>query len=250
MKIFVISLINSHRRDNIKKNLDKYNIPFEFVDAITPHEALACYDLVKINKASQNNYKRNISELELACSASHVKVYKKIIEENIDWAVILEDDAQVSINFKPIIEQTLEKLPRQNIYLLGGQKDLLWESQFIVKSMWDRVRLNENFSFQRAVLSNKYIFSACSYLISREVAKNLYFSQLSSLILADDWKTFHERGVFRKIFVADIITHPNGFEDSFLEKSREELTTSNVDRPLFINKYYLKLRYAIISAFF
>ena len=41
----------------------------------------------------QSNFGHKISKYEIACAMSHIKVYEKMIAENIEHALILEDDA-------------------------------------------------------------------------------------------------------------------------------------------------------------
>jgi len=40
---------------------------------------------------------------EIGCFLSHLSIYKKMIEENIEEAIVLEDDVSLTNNFKKII---------------------------------------------------------------------------------------------------------------------------------------------------
>ena len=90
-KIYVINLKReTKRRKNIIEELKKQNIQnFEIIDAI---------DGEKINKSdldlliSKNNkfinpINTNMNAAEICCSLSHIKVYKKFIETNIEYAL-------------------------------------------------------------------------------------------------------------------------------------------------------------------
>ncbi len=62
-----------------------------------------------------------------------------MIDKNIEWAVILEDDVIVNEKFKNYQCNLSEKdkLKHNNLYLLGGQKGLhdypVWGKAFLVK---------------------------------------------------------------------------------------------------------------------
>lgn len=89
--IFVISLQDcSRRRANISKYLDELSLPFEFIDAIDGRQGLSDEHQDKINRNIKDGA---LSDVEYACALSHMKTYKKIVEDCIPYALILEDDA-------------------------------------------------------------------------------------------------------------------------------------------------------------
>ena len=88
MNIFVISLENSISRQNhIKKEFSKEGIPFSFFSAITPNEIKdTSKDLgIDISKA-------DLTSGEKACFLSHFSLWKKMINENMEYICIFEDD--------------------------------------------------------------------------------------------------------------------------------------------------------------
>lgn len=88
MYIRVISLSTAlERRKHIQTEFGNQNINFEFFDALTPDLA---YPL-----AQQLGLKFNpeiLTKGELACFMSHVSIWKEMIDENIPYAAIFEDD--------------------------------------------------------------------------------------------------------------------------------------------------------------
>lgn len=88
MRNFVISLKNNNekRKDHIHEEFSKQNISFEFFDAITPNQndSILLQNKLKISHPLTNN--------EIACSLSHFMIWKKIVDENIPFAAIFEDD--------------------------------------------------------------------------------------------------------------------------------------------------------------
>lgn len=94
MKNFVISLTSaSDRRQHIANEFDKQDISFEFFDAITPPlpklQALAQKFNVKIDNC-------DLTEPELACFFSHVCLWQKAVDEQLDYIAIFEDDIYLS----------------------------------------------------------------------------------------------------------------------------------------------------------
>ncbi len=78
---------------------------------------------------------------EIACTLSHQLIYQDMIDKNIEWAVILEDDVIVNEKFKKFLQyfnlSEKDKLKHNNLYLLGGRKDYMiiryWGKAFLVK---------------------------------------------------------------------------------------------------------------------
>ncbi|MEY0878042.1 glycosyltransferase family 25 protein [Providencia manganoxydans] len=87
--IFIVSLKKDiERRNIITRSLLEQNLSWIMVDAVEgnelSHNYLNSLNL-KYNKPSHPN--------EVACSLSHQSIYKKIIDSDVEWAIILEDDA-------------------------------------------------------------------------------------------------------------------------------------------------------------
>jgi glycosyl transferase, family 25 len=94
--VFVISLErSSDRRHSMATQFDRTSIDFEFFPAtngekLTQHE-LAQYD----EQFVIERISRPMSRAEVGCYLSHARLWKKIVDEGIPWAVILEDDVDL-----------------------------------------------------------------------------------------------------------------------------------------------------------
>lgn len=89
IKSYVISLTTAHnRRIHIQNEFDKQAISFEFFDAITPDLIEATCQKLGINLL--NN--QRLSKGEKACFLSHVCLWQKMLDENMDCLAIFEDD--------------------------------------------------------------------------------------------------------------------------------------------------------------
>lgn len=88
MKNIIISLNSAtDRRKHIKKEFNAHNVNFEFFDALTP-------DIAKLytKKLPIKLENCDLTGGELACMMSHVSIWKKMIDENIPYLAIFEDD--------------------------------------------------------------------------------------------------------------------------------------------------------------
>lgn len=94
MQNYVISLKSaSERKQHIMHEFSKHNINYNFFDAITPELA---QDLINNSNLSlKNTY---LSNGELACFMSHFSLWKKVVNENIPYIAIFEDDIYLGKN--------------------------------------------------------------------------------------------------------------------------------------------------------
>jgi len=102
--VFVINLKESAGRlQKIKKSLDDIGVPFERVEAVAGRD-LSESEIARHYSAAMNKrlYYTPLTRGEIGCYLSHIKVWRKIVDENLDCAVILEDDAVPHADFAQI----------------------------------------------------------------------------------------------------------------------------------------------------
>lgn len=216
--VYIVSLSNAlDRRSTISKNLDKYKIKYEFVDAIQG----SLLDKEQVNKINlQCHYNRTIGPNEIGCSLSHKNVYKLMVRRNQSKAIILEDDAIINLGFELLFQEEFD-LKDGYLYLLGGQEGLrsLPMQKF---SMFSKTLLSGIY-FKHSVNSEKYIYRTCSYMISLNTAKNLIKEQEASFFLADDWFYLSKKRCINKILLSNVVSHPIDLVESDIEKERIKL---------------------------
>lgn len=94
MKNYVISLATAtDRRQHITAEFGKQGIVFEFFDAVTPNDVdeLA-------NKFNINIQNANLTKGELACFFSHLCLWQKAVDDNLDYLAVFEDDVYLGEN--------------------------------------------------------------------------------------------------------------------------------------------------------
>ena len=92
IKVYIINLKN----DFIKKNkcineLNKYNINYEFIQAIDGSKLKPEYVNPNISWF-EPTWHYHMTMGEIGCAYSHFSIWNKIIKEGIDRVIILEDD--------------------------------------------------------------------------------------------------------------------------------------------------------------
>jgi glycosyl transferase, family 25 len=108
--IFVINLERSeHRRAFILNHLSQLG----FSAAIFPAVDGRALDIAELERSgiyreavAQQKFSRSLSPAEIACTLSHLRLHEKIVREDIDTAIVLEDDAM----FVDDIDQRLAAL--------------------------------------------------------------------------------------------------------------------------------------------
>lgn len=106
--IFVISLPGSqNRRETISKRLAELNLPFEFFDAVNGRElpeSLA-HLLDHEHKVARSLYGSPLLPGEVGCALSHALLYKKILDEGLEAAYVLEDDSYPTDEFASLVHE-------------------------------------------------------------------------------------------------------------------------------------------------
>lgn len=109
---FVISLPEAaHRRERLTARLEELGFPYEIFDGIDGRKmdvrAHPDYDLAR----RQRCFGRDLLGGELGCSLSHRGVLERIIEEDIPYALVLEDDAILEDSLPHVIEALMQHHP-------------------------------------------------------------------------------------------------------------------------------------------
>ncbi|TQR61954.1 glycosyltransferase family 25 protein [Acinetobacter sp. RF15A] len=126
MNTYVISLkFAADRRAHILNQFNSKSIPFNFFEAIEP----------PLNKKLLEKFKldtkpNKLTENETACFLSHFSLWNKVIEENLNYIVIFEDDIYLSdeanyfLSMEWPIKKDIIKIEKvyKNIFLKKNKK--------------------------------------------------------------------------------------------------------------------------------
>jgi GR25 family glycosyltransferase involved in LPS biosynthesis len=179
MKAFIINMPHSiKRREFMEKQMKDLGIPYEIVSAtvgkdLTDEEFRAIHDesiSFANEKVTSLLYRGfDMSKTQVACAHSHARVYKMIKEQNLDMALVLEDDV--------VLSPTIAKLLSDKAFLQSEQFDWLHLDYqpvglpFLItwtKNTWHNIKRKPIFTLY-ALLKFPYILVLSIYEKLREV---------------------------------------------------------------------------------
>ncbi|GAB1137542.1 MAG: glycosyltransferase family 25 protein [Shewanella algae] len=165
-KVFVINLARStERMAHITEQLNRVGVPFERIEGVDGN-LLTDEEIEQVSPAKlvQKNYYRALSKGEVGCSLSHKKAWQKIIDDDLDFAFILEDDIYLEDNFSEVVD-LMRNLPTKEwdfikLYPLrkGGQSN---------------IRHAYTYHKHKFISYHKFPISAVAQVVSKKGAKAL-----------------------------------------------------------------------------
>jgi glycosyl transferase family 25 len=109
MKKWKICLINLARSTDrlaaCASQLDSYSLPFDRIEAVNG-DTLDVSTVNELYNFGDSSYHKHMTRGELGCYLSHARAWQAIVDEQLDYAVILEDD----ILLQDHIQQGLEAI--------------------------------------------------------------------------------------------------------------------------------------------
>ncbi len=131
--IYIINLKRTpERKLSIQRQLDAFNLNYEFVEAIDRYDlrskeecSIIAYQLGIDTNNMETLYDYCNDLGALACLLSHVKVYNLIIENNIPCTCVLEDDAYLLPAFPKILIAAQQI--SWEVLMLSSQSAYVWK---------------------------------------------------------------------------------------------------------------------------
>jgi GR25 family glycosyltransferase involved in LPS biosynthesis len=106
---------NKKRTDHVNENLLKHIPSLEIFPAIEGKTNQLEYHLGK--RTINENLLKFCRRGQLACLLSHVEIWKKMVNENIEKCVVIEDDSMVSKDFQDKFDKIYNLLPEDADFL-------------------------------------------------------------------------------------------------------------------------------------
>ena len=166
-KIYLINLARStDRLAACARQLDAHDLSYERIDAVNGDDMQSSIisDVYDFNKSS---YHKHMTKGEIACYLSHVQTWQRIVDEKLDYAVILEDD----ILLQDGIQDGLDAISSIN-----EPWDLIKLAEAPIKRRVEHYIPIEDFSL---VTYNKVPVRTCAQVISITGAKKLLANSAS-----------------------------------------------------------------------
>ena len=180
MRTFVLNLEhNTERKEYMQDLLKDIPIDYEFFPAVYG-KSITNIDQFYDSKLAEKKAKRQLNVGEIGTAISHKNIYKKMIDENIEQALILEDDVTFLDGFIDVYKK-IEKINVGNkIILLGTIVNKK------IKKIWKKTLTPE---YSMYLVLNNYA-GAYGYIIGLEAAKKIYYHNKKVFIEADKWKYY------------------------------------------------------------
>lgn len=223
--IFVLSLDDAQaRRAPLIAQLHEFGLKFEIFPAIDGRSKLpAQYEPLIDRDEARNQLQRDMTDGEFACALSHYSIYKKVENEGLPGAIVLEDDAILSPLFKDFVCSGGYELA--DLTLLDHWFARVWR--------FSRVRITEGIETGRVsrvpCLTTGYSISSdgCDFIIKNSIP----------IRRSADWPCdITEIGA--RATIPRIVDHPSpATSTSHLETERQGL--ANSQKALIADKRYI-----------
>lgn len=130
-KIYFINLEkrkDRYKRFNVKFKNSDFNMNYELFKAIDGKQVdLGKYvtqntlnEILQTERNGKRKYHYQLTRGAIGCYLSHMNIWKDILDNNINQALILEDDANLPKNLNEILEDKIKYIPKDyDIILLG-----------------------------------------------------------------------------------------------------------------------------------
>lgn len=206
---FVVNLTHDVEKKAHMSNLaTSLGVTFEYIAAVngkslTRKQIEAVYD----RTLSVESIGRGLSLGELGCALSHLHIYQKMITENIDVAVILEDDVDISADIHNIMS-SVDSFPENWELMLLGYYSAPETERMSLSSFRGRHPI---LSTYRAVRLVEETFGTHGYMINLQGAKKLVLD-LNRIIKPIDHYTCSEVHINMFALTPRVITLNNKFK--------------------------------------
>lgn len=161
----------------------------------------------------------------IGCFLAHRNVWKKVVEENIDYAVVFEDDIIMDKSIKKMIEKVLNNKYRFDIMLLGCRNGCKNPKDYNMSDLISKIALfkyNKKYKlFDDNVHIPEFFTGTHAYIITNKSAKKLLklFPKVSGPVDSE---------LSKKIQVKKISINNN------IVKQNSDISTNNTSKTEFL----------------
>lgn len=198
LRILVISLENAaSRRRLMSAQLESPNMPpYSWIDAVDgraldPARRSTIYD-----ETAAARHNRPLTPPEIGCAASHLAAYRRMVDENLPVALVLEDDALLG-------HQSLQAIARVLSHVDPELPEAILLSHVGRYSAWRGRRLDKLHRLYRPYSA----YGAHAYLITLAGARAMLAALQPIRTVADDWRHFMRTGI---LDVRAVVPYPVG----------------------------------------
>ena len=213
IKTYIINLSKDHeRRESVLKETGKYScLEVEMVKAVYGKELT---DEEKGRLFDTNNYTRRYRRLvlpgEVGCVLSHRECYKRLLESDREFALVLEDDARF------INDVFTENFLKSVMDFMNGDTPLV----LLLHADFETMGKGSSFCGDYFVYPVYSALFATAYLLNKRAA-GLLLQARSPYWVADDWLLFRRWGILTySLYPSAVLQQWDKFDSSILDEER------------------------------
>ena len=250
LKIYLINLARSpDRLGYMERQLKRMGLAFERVEAVDGKDLTP--DRIRELAVPQRveEWPNLLTPSGIGCSLSHVKAYRKFIEDGGKAAIFMEDDIELLGSFGAVAEAVADGLPAKAcalLYFHGDKKAFVRENAI---DLGDERRLYQ-------ALTPWGAYTTGAYVLSRESARSIAEFNSPVYTTADSWGVYCRDGILEGLWaVLPPVTAPANFSSDIIYSrkgmvAREFERKTGLQLPAWLRRLVgseLKLRFEIVD---
>ncbi|BEH99513.1 glycosyltransferase family 25 protein [Edwardsiella ictaluri] len=235
MKVFIINLKRDlQKKHEIINECDQLNISHEIIEAVSGIDLSA----TEIDHLIDKDAQIYLTKGEIGCSLSHLRIYQKIISEDLPYALILEDDAILHDDLSEVIHAIENVIDKEKSHAY-----LLYKTNCVYSNK--EIKLSEKYSLYE---SNAPTYTH-GYVVTNKTARLITEINTPVRLEADAWRNFYfEKNIRSYSLNIDLITsrdqskENSTIEEERLSRSPRQISLrENIDRKNSFVKFYHKI---------
>jgi glycosyl transferase family 25 len=193
MHAYVINLARSvDRRAHITAELQRTGLDYEFMPAVDGQTLdLDNSALIDPSLASRCPFPAGAA----GCALSHYNIYRKIIEDNRNRALILEDDVTLPADLGDLADAVAD-------HLTGAEVALLNYGSYPPGPLGVSMEGSVDLPCSRVLalpVDARQLVNAGAYVITRQACTRMVDHVVPIRATADDWRFFYEEGLLDRV---------------------------------------------------
>jgi glycosyl transferase family 25 len=219
--VFIISLraAGDPRNIALAQRLDEGGLRPEFVSGVRGRDLSAgeYFDSIQAYWRTRGHI---MTPSEVGCALSHLSIRRRVVEESLEYAVVLEDDALLDATSLQRINLIIESgLYRDAFVSLGGQEGI----EHLLRLAHGNLVDAENEIWELLPDDLNRLHRTVGYLVSRRDAAAMLDLAADGVYIVDDFPFIAASAPLRRFLVCNCIGHPWDLAGSMIESERTAL---------------------------
>ena len=197
MQAYVINLIRSpSRRAYMVAQLAKTQVQYQIVDAVDVRDLdLTDTRLFDPVVTGTSDFARRCRQGSAGCALSHLEVYRRALDDGLDFALVLEDDVALPADLDALGDDIAKHMRGAEVVLLNFHS-----SKPCRVARVGSVPLSSSRHLVQVAYNGEYEpSSGGAYLITREACARMAKTILPVRAECDDWTYFYSEGAIDRL---------------------------------------------------